>query len=249
MKKILVLSLLFFNSVVLYAKDVESSWNNAVVFIPTSANPIAVKDIKTDKKYPVVLYLHGCTGIIESHDYDWGRTLSENGYMVILPNSMSRSGRIPNCDPARKTGGLFPQAHDYRQQEIDYALQQIKNSSWADNNRLFLMGHSEGGTAVAISQHQGFRANIILAWTCTFQWEPALDGIKSPKNVPVLAVAAKNDEWRVGKRTFGRCADRADGRSVTQLDLDGSIHATTKYPESKPAVLTFLKNIDKPISQ
>jgi hypothetical protein len=76
-----------------------------------------------------------------------------------------------------------------------------------------------------------------------------MSGIHSPKDVPVLAIAAKKDEWRVGKITEGRCADNANGRKVTQIDLDGSIHATTKYPESKPAVLNFLKNVDKTTGQ
>ena len=245
MKSILVGFLITFFVWPAFGKDVESSWNNAVLFTPDTTVPVKVSEIKTDKKYPVILYLHGCTGIVDWHDHDWGRTLSSIWYIVVMPDSMSRDGRIPNCDPVRKVGGLFPQAHDYRQQEIEYALSQIKKSSWADQDRLFLMGHSEGGTAVAISQHQGFKANIILAWTCNWRGDRFLDGIHSPKNVPILAVAAKKDEWRVGRVTEGRCIDNARGRSVTQIDLDGSIHATTKYPESKPAVLNFLKNIDK----
>lgn len=244
MKQIIAVFLFVFFSGSVFARGVENSWNNAVVFIPTSSNPVTINDIKTDKKYPVVLYLHGCTGIVEWHDYDWGRTLSEKGYVVILLNSFARTERKANCDPVARTGGFYPKAHEYRQEEIEYGLGQLRSKEWADLNRLFLMGHSEGGTAVAISKHKGFRANIILAWTCTFQSEYWLDGIKSPKNVPILAVAAKHDEWRVGKRTFGRCADRADGRNVTQIDLEGSIHATTKYPESKPAVLEFLKKVD-----
>ena len=244
MFKILIIFLTVFNFNISYASDVESSWNKAVVFVPESSNPIGINDINSNKTYPVILYLHGCTGIVDWHDHDWGSTLSKNGYIVILLDSMARPSRIPNCDPIRKTGGLFPQAHEYRQQEISYALSQLKNKSWAKQDRIFLMGHSEGGTAVAISQHQEFRANIILAWTCTFQFEPALDGIKSPKHIPILAVAAKNDEWRVGKRTYGRCSDRSEGRNLTQIDLNGSIHATTKYPESKPAVLEFLKKSD-----
>ena len=226
-----------------FASNVESSWERARVFVPGNTEPVNVKDIKSNQNYPVVIYLHGCTGIVEWHDYDWGKTLSANGYLVILVDSMARSGRVPNCDPLRKSGSnLFPQAYDYRQQEITYALEQVQKSNWADKQKIFLMGHSEGGIAVASSTHQSPRANIILAWTCTFRNYSALDGIKSPKEIPILAVAAKYDAWRVGKASEGRCADNADGRSVTQIDLNGSEHATTKYPQSKPAVLDFLKS-------
>lgn len=224
-----------------WAGDPKLSWNHAHVFSPQSTEPIKITDIRSNQPMPVVIYLHGCTGIVDWHDYDWGRTLSSAGYIVIMPDSMAREGRRPNCDPVQKRGGQFPEAHEYRQQEITYSLDQIKQAPWADKNRIFLVGHSEGGTAVSISTHPEPRANVILAWTCTYRWEPKLDGIKSPKNIPILAVAAVNDEWRVSKPTYGRCADRADGRSVKQIDLKGSIHATTKYPESKPAVLEFLR--------
>jgi len=239
--KLLLTLILTFGFNIVHATDVASSWHQAKVFVPDSSEPVTVKDIKSNQNYPVILYLHGCTGIVDWHDYDWGKTLSSNGYLVILVDSMARDSRKPNCDPITKTGGLFPQAHDYRQEEITYALEQINKSSWADKNRIFLIGHSEGGTAVALSKHQGTRANIILAWTCSWRGNRFLDGIHSPKDIPVLAIAAKKDEWRVGRVTEGRCIDNARGRNVTQIDLDGSIHATTKYPESKPAVLNFLK--------
>lgn len=248
MKFLIILILTLFAGIA-KSNDVESSWNKAQVFLPGGTVPITINDIKSNQIYPVVLYLHGCTGIVNWHDHDWGVTLSQNGFIVIMPDSMARAGRIPNCDPVSKTGGLFLRAHDYRQQEITYALEQIQKSHWADKNRIFLIGHSEGGTAVARSEHKGTRGNVILAWTCAWRGDRFMAGIHSPKNVPVLAIAAKKDEWRVGKITEGRCADNANGRKVTQIDLDGSVHATTKYPESKPAVLNFLKNIDGPANQ
>ncbi len=241
MKNAVIFLLITFFSSSVFANDPKLSWDRAVVFAPQSTDPLKITDIKSDKPLPVVIYLHGCTGIVDWHDFDWGKTLSGAGYIVIMPDSMAREGRIANCDSAQKKGGAFPQAHEYRQQEITYALDQIKQAPWADKNRIFLVGHSEGGTAVAISTHTEPRANVILAWTCTFRWEPQLDGIKSPKNIPILAVAASSDEWRVGKPTYGKCIDRAEGRSVQQVNLNGSTHATTKYPESKPAVLEFLK--------
>lgn len=239
--KLLLIFVFAFTFKVAYANDVESSWNKARVFLPGSTAPVTPNDVKSNQTYPVVIYLHGCTGIVDWHDYDWGRTLSSAGYIVVMPDSMAREGRIPNCDSSAKRGGIFPQAHDYRQQEITYALEQLKKSSWANLDKIYLVGHSEGGTAVARAEQTGTKANVILAWTCAWRGDRFLAGIHSPKDVPVLAIAAKNDEWRVGKITEGRCVDNANGRKVTQIDLDGSIHATTKYPESKPAVLEFLK--------
>ena len=241
MNKLVATLMLLFGANFAQANDAQLSWDSAKVFTPQSNILIKITEIKTAQPLPVVLYLHGCTGIIDWHDYDWGRTLSKNGYIVVMPDSMAREGRYANCDPVAKTGGLFPQAHDYRQQEITYALEQIKKSSWADLDKIYLVGYSEGGTAVARAKQTGTKANVILAWTCTWRGDRFLGGIHSPKEVPVLAIAAIKDEWRVGKITEGRCIDNANGRKVTQIDLDGSTHATTKFPETKPAVLNFLK--------
>jgi dienelactone hydrolase len=120
--KFLIILILTFSAVIAKANDVESSWNKAQVFVPGNTLPVTVNDIKSNQNYPVVVYLHGCTGIVNWHDHDWGVTLSGSGFIVIMLDSMARDGRIPNCDPVAKTGGLFPQAHDYRQQEITYAL-------------------------------------------------------------------------------------------------------------------------------
>jgi hypothetical protein len=36
-----------------------------------------------------------------------------------------------------------------RLEELEYALKQLRTSSWVDQRNLFLMGHSEGGITVA----------------------------------------------------------------------------------------------------
>ena len=242
MKKAILTLMLVLGANFAHANDAKLSWDNATVFAPQSNEPIKITDIKTAQPLPVVVYLHGCTGIVDWHDYDWGRTLSSSGYIVVMPDSMARKGRTSNCSPSRQTGSnSFPQAYEYRQQEISYDMDQIQQNNWANKNKVFLMGHSEGGIAVASSTHNMLRGNVILAWTCTFRNNPTLDGIKSPKEIPILAVAAKYDEWRVGKASEGRCADKADGRNLIQIDLNGREHATTKYSESKPAVLKFLQ--------
>jgi hypothetical protein len=112
------------------------------------------------------------------------------------------------------------------------------------------MGHSEGGTAVAIYPKPGFRGHIISGWTCTMRGDPILDGIRSKEDIPILVIAASRDEWRIGNRfTEGKCSDRAKptlfskAYNLRQVDLDGTIHATLNYPEAKPAVITFFRDL------
>lgn len=233
------------------SKDVELSWEKSLVFVPGSDKAVPIDAVSLAKPHPVILYLHGCTGIAEWHDAGWAKVLAQEGAVFIILDSFARPGRLSNCDPNRKTGSnAFPKAHIYRQQEIAYAFEQLQKMPWADTKNLFLMGHSEGGTAVAIYPKPGFRGHIISGWTCTMRGDPILDGIRSKEDIPILVIAASRDEWRIGNRfTEGKCSDRAKptpfskAYNLRQVDLDGTIHATLNYPEAKPAVITFFRDL------
>ena len=249
--KILITAAFMLLSTIAYPKDVELSWEKALVFIPGNEQPLAIDSVPLLKPHPVVVYLHGCTGIVDWHDAGWSKALAQEGAIVIVLDSFSRPGRLSNCDPNRKTASnAFPRAHEYRQQEIAYAFEQLQKTPWADTRNLFLMGHSEGGTAVAIYPRPGFRGHIISGWTCTMRGNPMLDGIRSREEIPILAIAANRDEWRVGNRvTEGKCSDRvkpfffSKGYNLKQVDLDGTTHATLRYPEAPPAVVKFIKEL------
>jgi dienelactone hydrolase len=191
---------------------------------------------------PVLVYLHGCTGIQGPNDLSWASYIANQGFIVILPDSMARPGRISNCDAKLRRGtNAFPQANRYRQEEITHAVSRVMTSTWADKKNIFLMGHSEGGRAVAQSRHVEFTGKIISGWTCTNTNNPNTDGIHSPKNLPILAVAYTDDEWRKGRSTSGRCADKAEGRTnFRQIDLDGWQHATYGNAQARLGVKEFL---------
>ena len=93
MNKIILTLMFIVGANFAHANDAKLSWDNATVFAPQSNEPIKISDIKTTQPLPVVVYLHGCTGIVDWHDYDWGRTLSSAGYIVVMPDSMAREGR------------------------------------------------------------------------------------------------------------------------------------------------------------
>jgi dienelactone hydrolase len=223
-------------------KDVELSWEKAPVYLPGKLFSTTVDKIDVTKPMPVLIYLHGCSGIYGPHDLSWASYIEDQGFIVVLPNSMARPGRISNCDPKLKGGtNAFPEAAKYRQEEITYALSQVMVSPWADKKNIFLMGHSEGGIATAQSPHEEFAGKIISGWTCTNKNNSSHDGIYSPKNQPILAVASINDEWRKGKPVEGRCADKADGRSnFWQIDLEGWTHGTYGYSDARKGVKEFL---------
>lgn len=246
--KILLFVILFLPNF-LIASPIKSTWEQSLVFEPNSGRKITINDIGSDKKFPVILFMHGCTGLNPSHptDYDaWGKEISKQGFLVIFPNSFARPDRLANCDPAVPgKSGSFPKAYQYRQEEIDYAIFELRNSPWADTKNVFVMGHSEGGNVVSRANTDFFKAVIISGWTCTHKTNPRFDGINYPTHIPVMAIAYVDDPFRKGKPTEGRCADKGNGRKVLQIDLKGSGHST--YNEkTRSAVIDFLKNnLDK----
>lgn len=230
-----------------YAKDVELSWEKSLAYTPGAFLSKSPQNITSDRKFPVVIYMHGCTGITSNHDIQWARFLASQNFLVVMPDSMARPNRKSNCDPRLQGGtNVFPQAYEYRQQEIAYAKAQVLASTWWDQKNLFLMGHSEGGIATAQSNHGEFNGLIISGWTCTHRSNPDFDGIKSPQDIPALAVAFLDDSWRKGKSVEGRCANKADGRNLVQIDLPGREHSTYESRVARDAVVKFLNQNSKP---
>ncbi len=183
--------------------DLELTWDKAVVALPvrgSSGSMVTFNDGKSIvrqlagaaplARWPVIIYMHGCTGI---GNYDFFQALAEQGFVVIAPDSMARRYRPLQCDPATATGGKNLFVYEYRLAEVAYAAQQIQKLGWVDQNRVYLIGASEGGVAAALYRGDEFQARVIAQWTCL---GPSLvRGIAAPPHIPVLAVVSDNDPW------------------------------------------------------
>lgn len=144
------------------------------------------------RRFPVVIYLHGCTGLKDS-DRDVLRSIAQAGFIVVAPDSMARRYRPRQCNPRKRTGGFNLFVYDFRQAEINFALQMMVDLPWVDRNNLFLVGSSEGGLASALYRGSSFRARVITKWTC--QGSPLVRGLSAPPDEPVLAIVRKSDPW------------------------------------------------------
>ncbi len=113
---------------------------------------------KRGRKFPVVVFLHGCLRF----NPRYGRWLADLGYIVFSPDSFQREGRRSEC-----THGVSKDfIHSMRQSEITYAREQLRKLDWVDQSRVFLVGMSEGGWAVANHTGAGFKAKIIMSYDC-----------------------------------------------------------------------------------
>jgi dienelactone hydrolase len=225
--------------------QVAQSWERAVVYLPGASDAVSLDQIKTDKAYPVAIFMHGCDGITLNPDNrHWAKLLASEGLLVIMPDSLARTDRQPSCDPKSKKGGLFPPVHEMRLEEIKFASKQIRSRPWFDGKNLFLMGFSEGAIATVRTRLSGFRGVIASSWTCTNTKTPAFDGIYLPPKTPLLTLAYEEDPRYPEKHMRGNCAQkmagRADSRHVT---VPGKGHGTYDSEVAREAVVKFIKRL------
>lgn len=231
--------------------DLELTWHQAQSAVPdmigggvTYISDPARQELlaSTGRKFPVVVYMHGCTGISDS-DRALMRTIAKAGYVVVAPNSMARKYRPLQCASWNKQGGFNLFVFDFRQEEINFALQQMAGNPWADWDNLFIVGVSEGGLAAAHFRGGLFKARVITQWTCHGStWVRGMDG---PEDTPVLAVVRKDDPWYTsgsGKQA-GDCSaffgDKRPGSESIVLE-EGKGHDVIDDPGVASRIVDFL---------
>ena len=112
-------------------------------YVGTLAN--APKDAKA--KVPVVVFMHGSSGLELKAIGEWQLWLASLGVASIAPDSFALPDRITYKSPIGKD--VYEKIHALRASEIPLALQALRSAPWADTSRLVLAGTSEGGPAVA----------------------------------------------------------------------------------------------------
>lgn len=196
--------------------EMERAWNAAPVRIPL-ANGEIIKEsmaeldlsrIPADRRYPTVIYMHGCSGL-------WRGTfrridfLAENGFAVIAPASFARKKYPVSCDPETHRGGLYRGTLKMRQYDAGFAIKRAKKLSWVDPRNVFLMGLSQGGiTTATFSSNDplaSVKARVIEGWTCHAGW-PEYKGINAPASEPVLSLVGENDPWFQNSWSKGDCS-------------------------------------------
>lgn len=219
--------------------DVKKSWDSAKVYVPGNPGETTPEKVKIDKRLPVVIYIHGCSGIT-GENTSWGKYIKDLGYIAVLPDSMARRSEM-NCDPKTKKAGQFTKAYAMRLEEIGYAYDQVMKSPWADEKNVFLMGHSEGGVSAARTRLGGFSGIIISGWRCTNSKYPSFDGIFAPLETPILTLEWNRDDWQTDV-SKGSCADKfGERKKARQVLLPGSGHDVFEQGAAREAVTLFLK--------
>jgi poly(3-hydroxybutyrate) depolymerase len=211
---------------------IQRTWDNAPVYLPGQVTATSVSRIPTDTRRPVLIYLHGCTGLAADAPR-WGETMRNLGFIVIQPDSFARPGRRPNCDPRSNTTGYFPGVRELRDEEVRFAVAQAQKAPWADPDRIFVLGHSEGGFVAMRSVVPGVRATIVSGYYC------AIPSIPHPNAHPLLILEWQTDPWN---RRGTSCEGFTRNRSATTfVRIQGNGHSTATSAEALAAVRGFVQ--------
>lgn len=220
--------------------SLQATWKYALVSIPkqmttdgsrcvgnfaSKNNRECLAKIIPGRKFPLVLFLHGCAGM-RGGSRNAMTVFRSLGYAAIGPDSFARLGRRANCSPpGRKSSTMALRAG-----EIRYALKQIRTLDWVDQSRLVLAGFSEGGNAVAnYGGENAFVGYIVLAWDCRRGLTPS---------GPVLAIQAARDPIAKNSRCVIGFRSNSDS-----INVPNAGHDISGYPETVAALRKFLRAI------
>jgi dienelactone hydrolase len=236
--------------------EMKRAWDAAIVRIPETngsyssyiMSHITEKSVKASQSFPTIIYLHGCSGVWAG-TYTRLNFLATAGFVVIAPISFARKKYPQSCDPAIAKGGMYRGTLNMRQNDAAYAIANAKQLSWVDEDKIILMGHSQGGvtTATFKSKHDttSVNARVIEGWTCHAGWGE-YKGINASANEPVLSLVGKNDPWFQNSWSLGDCGSymNKDNGSQSIVLPKGAIsarHALLEDIDLQKTVLEFLR--------
>lgn len=197
-------------------------------------------------KAPVVLFLHGSSGLGLKAIGEWQGWLASLGYASLAPDSFALPDRVTYGSPVAKE--FYEKIHALRASEIPPALAALAATSWADMARVALAGTSEGAPAVARYAGPEIAARMIFAWSCEDNYFVAAHGTRVLPDQPVLNVISTVDPFFSQQNKFlaaptakGHCgAAFADSKTATIVLIPGAPHTLLTLPQVKSATRAFL---------
>lgn len=189
----------------------------------------AEKFIKPGIKIPLAIHMHGCAGIGGNDEAgEYLDLMLSQGYAVFMPDSFQRPGREKLCGQ----GGMHERIA-MRTTEISYALKQIRKLNWVDQDRLVLMGFSEGGNATDNWYTRDFAGLIVLGSACTHSGGSPT----APNDVPVLAIVGEIDDYRPGMS----CTITRKIKGSKSIVIPGADHWIATHSVTQNAIKQFLQ--------
>lgn len=196
------------------------------------------------EKSPAVIFLHGSTGLSTTSPQTTRiiRNMAEAGYVVFAPDSMARPVP-PYADPKTFKSRIGVKEVQGRIAEADMVRSRISKFTWIDANNIFVSGFSMGGMAVHNIATGDYRGYAILGYHCGPHLYRQLEGIKIPRDKPIIAMRGASDEWYVnGPNASVNCGMYMKGFSNAESKVyPNTPHDISQHPEAMPDLIAFLK--------
>ena len=241
------------------AETLLASAQLADVVLPAKATGGAVftgklKDVPkfNGGKVPVVVFMHGSSGLGLKAIGEWQQWLATLGYASVAPNSFSLPNHVTYKSPIDVDS--YERIHALRASEIAPVLAALKTQSWADANQMVLAGTSEGSVPVARYTGKEFAARMLYAWSCENNYF-----VKDPQNAfeagkPVLNIISstdpffsKSNSWLGNASAAGHCGAALKGNAAASVVLiPDAPHTLLNFNAARNATAGFLAQVLKP---
>ena len=228
-----------------------------VAFPATNAQgPVYVGTMKNapewkQGKLPVVLFMHGSSGLGLKAIAEWQQWLASLGVASVAPNSFALANRMTYTSPIDKEN--YEKLHAFRASEIDIALQSLLQMPWVDTTKLVLAGTSEGAVPVARYTGKEFAGRIMFAWSCEDNYFVTAHKTAIPDDQPTLNIISSTDPyfstsnaWLGNAKATGHCgAALKNNTKASMVLIPGGPHTVLTFPQAKGPVEGFLKDVFK----
>ncbi len=203
-------------------------------------------------RYPVVLFLHGSSGLGLAAIGEWQRWLAGLGIASVAPDSFALPQRLTYKSPVAKA--VYERVHALRASEIAIGLEALRAAPWADPSRVVLAGTSEGAVAVARHDGSGFAGRLLYAWSCEDNYMVEAHRTAVPPEQPVLNVISATDPFFSRANAYlgspeavGHCGQTlARHKAATVVLIAGAPHTLLNLPPARDATAGFLRTVLRP---
>lgn len=202
-------------------------------------------------KLPVVLFMHGSSGLGLKAIAEWQQWLASLGVASVAPNSFALVNRMTYSSPIDKEN--YEKLHAFRASEIDIALQSLLQMPWVDTKKMVLAGTSEGAVPVARYSGKDFAGRIMFAWSCEDNYFVTAHKTAIADDQPVLNIISSTDPyfspsntWLGKTQATGHCgAVLKNNKKASIVLIPGGPHTVLTFPQAKGPVEGFLKDVFK----
>lgn len=200
-------------------------------------------------KAPVVVFMHGSSGLSLKAIGEWQQWLATQGVASIAPDSFALPDRLTYKSPVDKS--IYEQIHALRASEIKLAVDAVQNLPWVDSARLVLAGTSEGATSVARYTGNEFTGRILYSWSCENNYFVSEHKSALPQDRPVLNVMSSTDNffsasnpWLGNAAPQGHCGHALkDNKQASIVLIPGAPHTLMNLPQARNATAAFFRDL------